>query len=130
MGGCSATNACFALRGWPQDYDQWAASGNRAGRSLICCRSSAPSSPTPISAATGTVAAPVPIRRPSVGQLSPLQRAFADAAAAAGHQLVGDHNEPGTVGVGPAPRNVRDGLRALPTAGNSIARSPSDAITC
>jgi choline dehydrogenase-like flavoprotein len=28
VGGCSATNACFALRGWPQDYDQWAARGN------------------------------------------------------------------------------------------------------
>jgi choline dehydrogenase len=28
MGGCSATNACFALRGWPQDYDQWSAMGN------------------------------------------------------------------------------------------------------
>lgn len=28
IGGCSATNACFALRGWPQDYDQWAALGN------------------------------------------------------------------------------------------------------
>ena len=28
MGGCSATNACFAVRGWPQDCDQWAARGN------------------------------------------------------------------------------------------------------
>src|SRR4029079_14514835 len=28
MGGCSATNACFALRGAPQDYDTWAALGN------------------------------------------------------------------------------------------------------
>ncbi len=28
MGGCSATNACFALRGAPQDYDGWAALGN------------------------------------------------------------------------------------------------------
>jgi choline dehydrogenase len=28
VGGCSATNACFALRGWPRDYDQWAARGN------------------------------------------------------------------------------------------------------
>lgn len=28
MGGCSATNARFALRGWPQGYDQWAAAGN------------------------------------------------------------------------------------------------------
>ena len=43
--------------------------------------------------------------------LSPWQRAFADAALAAGHPLAGDHNQPGTVGVGPTPRNVRDGLR-------------------
>ncbi|HEV8276553.1 MAG TPA: GMC family oxidoreductase N-terminal domain-containing protein [Streptosporangiaceae bacterium] len=28
VGGCSATNACFALRGWPADYDGWAARGN------------------------------------------------------------------------------------------------------
>ena len=28
MGGCSSTNACFALRGAPQDYDGWAALGN------------------------------------------------------------------------------------------------------
>jgi len=58
---------------------------------------------------------PVPIRRPSADELSPLQRAFADAAVAAGHRLVGDHNEPGTVGAGPGPRNVRDGLRMSTT---------------
>ena len=28
MGGCSATNACFALRGAPAVYDGWAAAGN------------------------------------------------------------------------------------------------------
>src|SRR5204863_8714474 len=28
MGGCSATNAAFMLRGWPDDYDGWAAAGN------------------------------------------------------------------------------------------------------
>jgi len=27
MGGCSATNACFAQRGVPQDYDRWVALG-------------------------------------------------------------------------------------------------------
>ena len=43
--------------------------------------------------------------------LSPWQRAFADAALAAGHPLAGDHNQPGAIGVGPTPRNVRDGLR-------------------
>jgi choline dehydrogenase len=28
MGGSSAVNACFALRGSPADYDEWAALGN------------------------------------------------------------------------------------------------------
>src|SRR6266536_1383074 len=28
IGGCSATNGCFALRGAPADYDQWAQLGN------------------------------------------------------------------------------------------------------
>ena len=28
MGGCSSTNACFALRGAPEDYDAWATLGN------------------------------------------------------------------------------------------------------
>jgi len=28
VGGCSATNAGFAVRGWPADYDGWAARGN------------------------------------------------------------------------------------------------------
>jgi choline dehydrogenase len=112
MGGCSATNACFALRGSPQDYDQWAASGN-PGWSFADL--------LPVFRAIESDAdfggdwhgsdGPVPIRRPPAGELSPLQRAFADAAVAAGHRLAGDHNEPGTVGAGPIPQNVRDGLR-------------------
>jgi choline dehydrogenase len=28
IGGCSATNGCFALRGAPADYDGWAGMGN------------------------------------------------------------------------------------------------------
>ena len=50
---------------------------------------------------------PVPIRRSAAGELSPLQR----AAVAVGHQQVADHNQPGAVGIGPGPRNVRDGVR-------------------
>ena len=112
MGGCSATNACFALRGWPQDYDQWAAMGN-PGWSFadLLPVFRAIESDADCGGDWHGAGGPVPIRRPSDGELSPLQRAFADAAVAAGHRLVGDHNEPGTVGAGPAPRNVRDGLR-------------------
>jgi choline dehydrogenase len=112
MGGCSATNACFALRGWPQDYDQWAAMGN-PGWSFadLLPVFRAIESDADFGGDWHGAGGPVPIRRPSAGELSPLQRAFADAAVAAGHRRVGDHNKPGTVGAGPTPRNVRDGLR-------------------
>jgi choline dehydrogenase len=112
VGGCSATNAGFALRGWPADYDGWAARGN-PGWSFADL--------LPVFRAVESDAdfggdwhgsrGPVPIRRPSPGELSPLQQAFAEAAVAAGHPLADDHNRPGITGVGPAPRNVRGGLR-------------------
>ena len=112
VGGCSATNACYALRGWPADYDGWAARGN-PGWSFAEL--------LPVMVAVESDAdfggdwhgsdGPVPIRRPPPGAWSPLQRAFADAAATVGHAVVGDHNRPGAVGIGPGPRNVRDGLR-------------------
>jgi len=112
IGGCSATNACFALRGWPQDYDQWAARGNPGwsfAELLPVFR--AIESDADFGGDWHGSGGPVPIRRPAAGDLSPLQRAFADAAVAAGHPLAGDHNQPGAIGVGPSPRNVREGLR-------------------
>src|SRR5690348_11521216 len=112
VGGCSATNACFALRGWPQDYDGWAAMGN-PGWSFADL--------LPVFRAVESDAdfggdwhgngGPVPVRRAPASELSPLQAAFAEAAAAAGHAPVTDHNRPGAVGIGPAPRNVRGGVR-------------------
>lgn len=112
VGGCSATNACFALRGWPHDYDQWAARGN-PGWSFadLLPFFRAIESDADFGGDWHGSGGPVPIRRASAGELSPLQRAFADATAAAGHPLADDHNQPGAVGVGPAPRNVLDGLR-------------------
>jgi choline dehydrogenase len=81
VGGCSATNACFALRGWPQDYDQWAARGN-PGWSFadLLPVFRAVESDADFGGDWHGSGGPVPIRRPSAGELSPLQRAFADAA--------------------------------------------------
>jgi choline dehydrogenase len=125
VGGCSATNACFALRGWPQDYDQWAARGN-PGWSFadLLPFFRAIESDADFGGHWHGSGGPVPIRRASAGELPPLQRAFADATAAAGHPLADDHNQPGAVGVRPAPRNVRDGLprTAYVTAGVSWHR--------
>jgi choline dehydrogenase len=112
VGGCSATNACFALRGWPADYDEWAGGGS-PGWSFadLLPVFRAIESDADFGGRWHGSRGPVPIRRPAAGELSPLQRAFADAAAALGHPRAADHNQPGLAGVGPAPRNVHGGVR-------------------
>ncbi|WP_165823162.1 GMC family oxidoreductase N-terminal domain-containing protein [Micromonospora globispora] len=122
MGGCSATNAGFALRGWPADYDGWATRGNPGWsfRELLPLFR-AVEADRDVGGEWHGHTGPVPIRRPAPDELSALQRAFLDAAAA-GHALVADHNAPGAVGVGPAPRNVCDRLR-MSTALTYLARA-------
>jgi choline dehydrogenase-like flavoprotein len=112
MGGCSATNGAFMMRGWPADYDGWAVRGNPGW-------SFADMLPTLRSLEADAdfdddwhgTKGPIPVSRRSLDELSPWQRAFIDAAMAAGHPFTPDHNRPGAIGVGPLPRNVRDGLR-------------------
>jgi choline dehydrogenase len=112
MGGCSATNSAFLIRGWPDDFDDWAAAGNPGWsfedllpffRDL--------ENDADIDDEWHGRSGPVPVHRATRDDLSPLQRAFVEAACAAGHPLVLDHNRPGAIGVGSLPRNVRDGLR-------------------
>ncbi len=112
IGGCSATNGCFALRGAPVDYDGWAALGN-PGWSFseilpFFCRLEADAD---FADDWHGVDGPIPIRRHPLEELNPIQRAFVAAAVTAGHPYVEDHNRPGAVGVGPTPRNARDGVR-------------------
>lgn len=111
VGGCGATNAGFLIRGWAADYDGWADQGNPGW-------SSADLLPTMRAVESDDAAdpghgrdGPIPVHRTAVGALSPLQKAFAEAAVAAGHVAIDDHNRPKAIGVGPAPRNVRDGVR-------------------
>lgn len=112
VGGCAATNACFWLRGWPADYDGWAARGNEGWSfaDLLPTLSRVEADADFADEWHGTDG-PVPVRRAPVAELSSWQRAFLDAAVAAGHPAVADHNRPGAVGVGPSPRNARHGLR-------------------
>ncbi len=112
VGGCSATNAGFALRGSPGDYDQWAALGN-PGWSFA--------EVLPFFRALERDLdgddqwhgrdGPLPIRRAGPEELGPVARAFLDACAAAGYRPVADHNGPGAIGAGPAPANVVGGVR-------------------
>jgi choline dehydrogenase len=111
-GGSSAINASLALRGHPADYDEWAALGNPEWgweRVLPVFRrlEDDPETPAPYHGVGG----PIPIRRWRDGELLPTQRAFLAACRALGFPAIADHNAPGASGVGPGPRNVRDGVR-------------------
>jgi choline dehydrogenase len=112
VGGCSATNAAFLLRGRPADYDGWAAAGNPGWSfdDLLPTFRAVEADPAGDGEWHGA-SGPIPVWRPSRADLTPLQLAFADAAVAAGHSWVGDLNHPRAEGVGPMPRNVRDGVR-------------------
>jgi choline dehydrogenase len=111
-GGSSAVNGHIALRGTPGDFDEWAAWGNREWsfekvlpfhRKLEDDRD-----------ARGDfhgVGGPIWIERPRAENWQPINRAFFDAARAQGFAEVWDHNDPESTGIGPWPRNRRDGVR-------------------
>lgn len=126
VGGCSAVNATFALRGFPADYDAWAAAGN-PGWSFqevlpFFCRAEADLDfgAAPWHGADG----PIPIRRYPEAERSAFSQAFLDAARAAGHAAVDDLNSPEAVGAGPAPVNAVEGTR-ISSALAHLARARS-----
>jgi choline dehydrogenase len=126
IGGCSAVNAAFALRGFPGDYDGWATAGNEGWSfadvlpAFCALESDLEYGDEPWHGRSG----PVPIRRYGPGELSLGARARLEAAAAAGHEAVADHNCPGTRGAGPLPVNTVDGLR-MSTALTHLAAARS-----
>jgi choline dehydrogenase len=113
VGGCSAVNATFAVRGFPSDYDAWAAAGN-PGWSFqdvlpFFCKAETDLDfgDAPWHGATG----PSPIRRYSPPERSAFSQAFLEASRAASHAAIEDHNRPGALGAGPAAVNALDGIR-------------------
>jgi len=99
-------------RGWPADYDAWAAAGNTGWSfndllPVFCAVETDTDFANDWHGTTG----PVPVSRLGLAELGEYPRAFLTAAAAAGHPQVADHNRPGALGVGPLPRNVRNGTR-------------------
>ncbi|HEY1445809.1 MAG TPA: GMC oxidoreductase [Acidimicrobiales bacterium] len=112
MGGCSATNACFAQRGAPQDYDGWVALGNPGWAFVDVLEDFRRlESDADFSNQWHGSDGPIPLRRHPRSELNAVQTAFLDGATATGHQYVEDHNQPGVVGVGPSPRTAKNGTR-------------------
>ncbi len=111
VGGCSAVNATFALRGSPADYDAWGVRGWSFADVLPSFVALENDLDHGAEAYHGD-AGPVPIRRYRGAELSPFAQAAAEAlATSAGLPAVPDHNAPGAVGVSALPVNALNGRR-------------------
>ncbi|HEY6811158.1 MAG TPA: GMC oxidoreductase [Propionibacteriaceae bacterium] len=134
LGGCSSTNATFALRGDPADYDGWAAAGN-TGWSFAdvlpyFCKLETDEDFgwTPWHGSSG----PLPIRRYGDGELTDVAWAGVETLQECGFPRIPDANEPGAVGLARIPVNTRAGER-ISTALAYLALSegrPNLAVRC
>lgn len=113
VGGSSAVNTTIALRGVPEDYDEWAELGNtewswdkvlpafnRLERDLDFG-----------DAAYHGDAGPITIRRYPSDEMLPQHLAFLDAAKTLGYPDCPDQNDPNGWGSGPQPMNKLGRLR-------------------
>ena len=113
VGGSSAVNTAIALRGMPNDYDEWASLGcprwswEQVLPYFIRLESDLDFGDKPIHGDSG----PLPIRRHPRDELVPYQAAFLDACAELGYAARADHNDPATTGAGAHPMNKRGTLR-------------------
>ena len=111
VGGSSAVNATYALRGQPQDYDGWAArslpewSWERCLPYFVRLEDDADFGDETHHGRGGPIHI---MRRPPAAAV---EEAFTAACLELGHAPAPDLNAPGVIGVGPLPRNVRDGIR-------------------
>lgn len=112
VGGSSAVNTAIALRGAPEDYDEWASLGNdewswekvlpyfrRLEHDLDFDNE--------FHGQNG----PIPVRRHTEDELVPVQAAFVRAMRALGYEETPDNNHPQSTGLGFHPMNKLDGRR-------------------
>lgn len=112
VGGSSAVNTCIALRGQPEDYDEWGARG-LDGWSFAECLPAFKRLERDLDVDDewhGTDG-PLPVRRHAPSEWVPWQAAFVEACEAAGFPRCYDSNQPGSHGVGAHAMNKIDGRR-------------------
>src|SRR5215470_1904929 len=134
LGGCSSTNATFALRGHPADYDAWARAGNDGWsfEEVLPFFTRLENDADFGEAAWHGDAGPLPIRRYRDDEFTDVALAGLKALGEAGCTWVPDANAPGAVGVAALPVNTLHGERIstarayLPAAG----LRPNLAVRC
>jgi choline dehydrogenase-like flavoprotein len=111
-GGSSAVNGHIALRGTPEDFDEWAAWGNSewSFAKVLPFYRKLENDRDAQGDFHGTTG-PIWIERPPADTWQPINNAFHNACRELGYADVWDHNDPRSTGVGPWPRNRRDGIR-------------------
>jgi len=117
-GGSSAVNGIVAIRGVPEDYDEWASMGNdRWGWKdcLPCFRKL--EADQDFGGDLHGKNGPIPIVRWKDEELAPLQVAFRAACREEGFPDQADHNVPGTTGVGPWAMNRVGNFRVSTATG-------------
>ncbi len=115
LGGTSAVNGLATLRGLPEDYDGWAASGLEGWGwedvvdTFKAAENDCDFGATPIHGGDG----PLPVRRWRRDEMGRAQLAFYDGMAEVGEPTVADINDPSQLpGVGVFPVTIdRDGNR-------------------
>jgi choline dehydrogenase len=117
-GGSSAVNGHIALRGTPEDFDEWAAWGNSewSFAKVLPFYRKLENDRDADGDFHGT-SGPIWIERPRADRWQPINRAFHDACRELGYPDVWDHNDPRSTGIGPWPRNRRDGIRVSTAIG-------------
>lgn len=112
VGGSSAVNTCVALRGQPEDYDEWAALGLDEWSFEQCLPAfKRLEHDQDFKADYHGDSGPLPVRRHTPGELVPVQAAFMEACRELGWQECADSNEPGKAGFGPHAMNKVDNHR-------------------
>ncbi|MCA9562639.1 MAG: GMC family oxidoreductase N-terminal domain-containing protein [Myxococcales bacterium] len=112
VGGSSAVNTCIALRGQPEDFDEWADLGldewswEKCLPAFVRCERDLDFSDD-FHGNDG----PLPIRRHPKSEWSAWQAAFVEACQQLGYAYCPDSNAPGSAGVGPHAMNKIEGRR-------------------
>jgi choline dehydrogenase len=112
VGGGSAINGQAMQRGFPEDFDAWAALGNTEwsyAKVLPYFRKS--EHDLDIRDEYHGTDGPMPVRRRQSGPWPAIQQAFRDACVQAGFGTTADTNGPHPAGVGVTPSNNLDGMR-------------------
>jgi len=112
VGGSSAVNTAIALRGVPEDYDEWASLGNDEWsweRVLPYFRRL--EHDLDFDNDYHGREGPIPIRRHREDELAPVQLAFLRTMRALGHPETADNNDPQSTGLGFHPMNKVGGVR-------------------